>query len=133
MNRHEIKINRALGLAARDGHHTGPGTAKAVLSQIPAELYDSLTGAQLSLVYGALRAAHSSGRAAQARDLLAEGAIWTGSRMIEIATKTQPTCEYATYLPQRGGESATLCDAVAIRVTRGDGWSHYRCEEHLVY
>ena len=50
-----------------------------------------------------------------------------------MTTKTQPTCEYATYLPQRGGESATLCGAVAVKVTSGDGWSHYRCEEHLVY
>jgi len=50
-----------------------------------------------------------------------------------VNTKTQPTCDYATYLPQRGGESATLCGAVAVKVTRGDGLTRYRCEEHLVY
>jgi len=39
------------------------------------------------------------------------------------------TCDYATYLPKRGGEDATLCGNPG-RVTSKDGLERILCEEH---
>lgn len=82
---HQIKINRAIAILAGRREHVGPVTVKAVLSSFPASLFDQLTAAQLADVYQVATRAHRAGRGHETRAILAEGAIWDGSKLREVA------------------------------------------------
>jgi len=61
-------------------------TAAAILVQIPDDLFDQLTSAQLVLVADAIHAAHQGGKAKAEKDALIEGAIYSSraGKMLEI-------------------------------------------------
>jgi len=47
----------------------------------------------------------------------------------ELSREYSDTCDFATYLPKRGGEDATPCGKPG-RVTSRDGLLRILCEEH---
>ena len=82
---HHIKLNRAVRLAALDGYHTGPETRRAIINSWPEALIAQLNSMELARLYVLSLDTHTAGRQAERAAILAEGAVWTGERMAEVA------------------------------------------------
>lgn len=78
----QIKINRAFAKSSIGAY---PSSREAMLDYIPAGVIAALTSAQLADMLDAMWRACQDAKRIAAQDAVADGAIWDGQRMREIA------------------------------------------------
>lgn len=79
---HPIKVNRALRLSTIGRY---PASVSAMLDAVPAEVVSALSARRLAAMLDAMWEACQESKRLALREAVAEGAIWDGERLREIA------------------------------------------------